>query len=175
MRRALPARGWCGLAAALLLGTSCGTGTADALPPPETVHIRPAAGAPAQPAAAGPVTTTTTAPTTTTSLPGSVHYEVQPGDTLYGVATRFETTVEVLTKLNPLKDVNRLLVGQDLIVPNPAVATTAPRAATGTPAGPGAGGGAATSTTEEPLPTEEEPEDPSVATASTLPAATKDG
>ena len=77
--------------------------------------------------------------------------------------------------INPLKDVNRLLVGQDLIVPNPAVATTAPRAATGTPAGPGAGGGAATSTTEEPPPTEEEPEDPSVATASTLPAATKDG
>lgn len=170
IRRALPTVGWCGLAAAALLATSCGTGTAEALPPPPTVHIKPAAGAPAQSAAAGPVPTTTTAPTTTTSMPGSAHYEVQPGDTLYGVAAKFGTTVDVLTKLNPLKDVNRLLVGQDLLVPNPAATTTVP----GSPAG-GTAGQPATSTTGTAPVSEEEPEDTSEPTASTLPAATKDG
>lgn len=164
-----------GAAALAFAATGCGGADLAAIPTPKTVHVEPAGGAPSEPVAAGPVPTTTTLPPTTTSLPGSVHYEVAAGDTLYGIASRFGTTVDVLLKLNPLTDANRLLAGQDLIVPNPALtATTAPVSAS------------ATSTTGVPTddtgvdddlpifeesPVELEPE----TTASTLPAATKDG
>jgi LysM repeat protein len=46
-----------------------------------------------------------------------VGYEVQPGDTLWDIATRFGTTVEVLGELNGLEDPNVILYGSTLNVP----------------------------------------------------------
>jgi LysM repeat protein len=173
--------------ALLTVGTAvsaCSSGGAETLPPPITVTIVPGAGAPEQPAAAGPITTTTTAPTTTTSMPGSTFYAVQAGDTLYGIAARLDTTVEVLIKLNPMHDTNRLLVGQELIVPSGATPTTQAGAADGTgDAGTVAGTGPPAKQTGVPD-DGADPTDPtgdggdggdSDVTGSTLPAATKDG
>jgi len=44
-------------------------------------------------------------------------YRVKPGDTLYKIAQRFDTTVQELTQLNQLENINYLEVGQILIVP----------------------------------------------------------
>ncbi|GLV47802.1 peptidase M23 [Thermus sp. LT1-2-5] len=43
-------------------------------------------------------------------------HTVAPGETLYGIARRYGTTVEALTRLNGLKDPNRIRVGQVLWV-----------------------------------------------------------
>ena len=42
-------------------------------------------------------------------------YKIQPGDTLENIALKFDTTVEVLNRLNDLKD---FIVGEEIIVPN---------------------------------------------------------
>jgi LysM repeat protein len=44
-------------------------------------------------------------------------YQVQPGDTLWHIATRFGTTVEVLGELNGLEDPDVILYGSTLNVP----------------------------------------------------------
>lgn len=54
--------------------------------------------------------TTTTAPTTSI-------YIVQVGDTLNAIARRFGTTVAELMRLNNLKNPDRIVVGQKLVVP----------------------------------------------------------
>lgn len=41
-------------------------------------------------------------------------YVVQPGDTLWGIAQRFRTTVDELVKLNNIKDPNKIWQGQVL-------------------------------------------------------------
>jgi signal peptidase I len=46
-----------------------------------------------------------------------VEYEVQPGDTLWDIATRFGTTVEALVRLNGLQNANLILYGSTLNVP----------------------------------------------------------
>jgi len=46
-----------------------------------------------------------------------VGYEVQPGDTLWDIATRFGTTVEALVGLNRLQNANLILYGSTLNVP----------------------------------------------------------
>jgi len=46
-----------------------------------------------------------------------VGYEVQPGDTLWDIATRFGTTVEELVRLNRLQTPNLILYGSTLNVP----------------------------------------------------------
>jgi signal peptidase I len=55
------------------------------------------------------------APSPTPSAP-PVEYEVQPGDTLWDIATRFGTTVEALLRLNGLQDANLILYGSTLNV-----------------------------------------------------------
>ena len=157
-----------------LLAAGCGQSEARSLRTAATVTVLPAPGAPAKPVAAGPVITSVTAvPAPTTSMPGSVPYVVQAGDTLHGIAGLFNTTFAVLLQLNPLKDPAKLGVGQTLVVPGPPPATDGsappaeqPAAGLGpsennNPEGPGsAASNGATASTEAPT---------------TLPAATKEG
>jgi signal peptidase len=55
-------------------------------------------------------------PPPTPSMP-TMEYEVQPGDTLWDIATRFGTTVEVLVRLNRLQNANLIPYGSVLNVP----------------------------------------------------------
>lgn len=47
-------------------------------------------------------------------------YRVARGDTLWRIAQRFGTTVTALAELNGIADPNRLVVGQALLIPQPA-------------------------------------------------------
>lgn len=57
----------------------------------------------------------------TQSTPGSERwllvYTVRPGDTLSEIALRYGVTIEALMAANDLRNPNRIVVGQDLIVP----------------------------------------------------------
>ena len=46
----------------------------------------------------------------------TVTYKVVKGDTLSGIAKRYGTTVSALAKLNNIKNVNRIYVGQVLYI-----------------------------------------------------------
>lgn len=46
-------------------------------------------------------------------------YTVQPGDTIFSIAARFNVGVSDLATVNRLYDVNAIYVGQVLIIPNP--------------------------------------------------------
>jgi len=48
---------------------------------------------------------------------GTFDYIVRPGDTLYSIAYRFNTTIEILLKFNPIQNPNLIYVGQRLIIP----------------------------------------------------------
>lgn len=62
----------------------------------------------------------TSAPPTVPPVPGQQQvYRVQPGDTLYGIALRFGTTIAALQEVNRLPNPNRLNVGQEIIIPAP--------------------------------------------------------
>ncbi len=45
------------------------------------------------------------------------HYEVRPGDSMYGIAKQHGTTVDELAKLNNIKDKKHIYPGQKLILP----------------------------------------------------------
>lgn len=45
-------------------------------------------------------------------------YTVQRGDTLYGIARKFGVPVREITDLNGLSNVNRLMIGQALVIPS---------------------------------------------------------
>jgi LysM repeat protein len=49
--------------------------------------------------------------------PGGKTYVVQPGDTLYSIAVRYDTTVQALMVANNLSNPNLIYVGQTLKVP----------------------------------------------------------
>ncbi len=51
-------------------------------------------------------------------------YVVQPGDTLFSIAARFNVSVSELATINKIYDVNVLYVGQVLTLPNPLAPTT---------------------------------------------------
>ncbi len=61
----------------------------------------------------------TAAPSTNTA------YIVQPGDTLFSIALKFNTTIAALQQANNLTDPNALAVGQRLIIPGAPVAQNA--------------------------------------------------
>lgn len=68
-----------------------------------------------------------------------VPYRVEAGDTLLGIALRFDTTVEAIVRRNNLTNASDLKIGQDLVIPTSAVvvATAVPAstpASTATPA-----------------------------------------
>ena len=45
-------------------------------------------------------------------------YEVQPGDTLFGISKRFNTSVGILQGLNDISNSRQIVAGQTLIVPS---------------------------------------------------------
>src|SRR5262245_46164031 len=53
-------------------------------------------------------------------------YVVQPGDTLFSIASRFNVSVSELATINGVYDVNALFVGQVLNLPNPLPAGFVP-------------------------------------------------
>ena len=52
-----------------------------------------------------------------TPTPSDKIYIVQKGDTLTKIAKKFGTTVQILAKLNNIKDINKIYVGQKLKLP----------------------------------------------------------
>jgi LysM repeat protein len=49
--------------------------------------------------------------------PAEVTYVVEPGDTLSGIAPRFDVTVEAIAARNDIADVTQIYVGQTLVIP----------------------------------------------------------
>jgi LysM repeat protein len=82
---------------------------------------------------------------TATSIPADLPrgtklaYTIQTGDTLAGIASLFNSTVEDIITENDLQDPNAIFVGQQLIIPANLVTPTATRPPTSTPITPGAG------------------------------------
>lgn len=68
-----------------------------------------------------PVPTTPTVPTTVATTQASVvaadTYEIVPGDTLSGIASRFGVTIAALSQANGIEDPNNIRPGQELIIP----------------------------------------------------------
>lgn len=62
-----------------------------------------------------------------------ITYTVQPGDTLAGIASLFNSTVEEIIDENNLEDPNAIFVGQQLIIPANLVTPTATFPPTSTP------------------------------------------
>ncbi len=63
-----------------------------------------------------------------------VNYIVNSGDTLAGIASKFNSTVDAILKLNTqLTDANSIQVGQTLVIPANLVTPTATRPPTSTP------------------------------------------
>ena len=62
-----------------------------------------------------------------------VTYTIQAGDTLAGIATLFNSTVEEIIEANELEDPNAIFVGQQLIIPANLVTATATFPPTSTP------------------------------------------
>ncbi len=58
------------------------------------------------------------------TVSGTGYYTVQSGDTLSGIANRFSTNVNTLAHLNDIQNVNRIYVGQHLLVRQAAQTTT---------------------------------------------------
>ncbi|MDX1687874.1 MAG: LysM domain-containing protein [Candidatus Promineifilaceae bacterium] len=74
-------------------------------------------------------------------------YTVQPGDTLYGIAGRFGTTVPAIVAANNIENPNLIYVGQELVIPEgsePPPATTPAPGTTPTPTPPPGSGGQTT-------------------------------
>lgn len=69
-----------------------------------------------------------------------IDYQVQPGDSLAGIAAKFNSTVDDIVKTNSLADANAIFAGQQLKVPANLVTPTATRPPTSTPRTPVAPG-----------------------------------
>lgn len=61
----------------------------------------------------------------TTAPSANATYIVQPGDTLFSIALKFNTTIAALQQANNLADPNALAVGQRLVIPGASVAQNA--------------------------------------------------
>jgi len=68
-----------------------------------------------------------------------IEYTVKPGDTLAGIASKFNSTQEAIVTENAITDPNALFVGQLLVIPVNLVTATPTRPPTSTPIPPGPG------------------------------------
>ncbi len=117
--------------AALVLGTAywlLGPLFFPQLAPSPTPTVMPTRTA--TPAATPTPTATPTETPTPTPLPPRAH-QVQPNDTLSGIAVRYDTTVEEIIALNPGINPDALQIGQVLLIP-PARPTPTPSPVPGT-------------------------------------------
>lgn len=78
------------------------------------VRSTPAAETPRPTASPSPTAAPTPIPTAKAAT-----YIVQPGDTLNAIAQQFGTTLAALAEANQITDVNRIDVGQSLVIPAP--------------------------------------------------------
>jgi LysM repeat protein len=76
-----------------------------------------------------------------------INYTVQAGDSLGGIAAKFNSTIDAIIAENNIENPNALFVGQQLIIPVNMVTPTATRPPTSTPITPGPGTVLPTSTT----------------------------
>lgn len=70
---------------------------------------------------------------------GTIEYVVQAGDSVGGIAYKFNSTIDAILKENNITNPNELFVGQILLIPVNLVTATATRPPTSTPVTPGAG------------------------------------
>lgn len=49
--------------------------------------------------------------------PGTKEYEIKPGDTIYKLANRFDTTISAIISANPSLDPDNLQAGQNICIP----------------------------------------------------------
>ena len=88
---------------------------------------------------------------TTTPIPANlprgtkIEYRVLPGDTLAGIAAKFNSNTDEIIKVNNIEDANALAVGQTLQIPVNLVTATATLPPSSTPVTPTVAGQAATS------------------------------
>jgi LysM repeat protein len=90
-----------------------------------------------------PTATTTAAPGTPTPLPlNEIVYTVQPGDTLSGIATKFDILMQRIVDANPeIENIQSLQVGDQLVIPVAPTPTFTP--------GPGASSASVTTPTPQ--------------------------
>lgn len=89
-------------------------------PPPATAPDYNALPPSYEPPPAPPAYTPPPPATTVSTAPGA-RYAIQPGDTVYAVAGRFQTPVQSLIDLNSLGPQAAILPGQTLILPDSAI------------------------------------------------------
>ena len=70
-----------------------------------------------EPAPTLPVVTATAGPPPIPTPGEQQRYIVREGDTLSGIAARFGVSEDAILKQNPLSNRDRLLVGQELVIP----------------------------------------------------------
>jgi LysM repeat protein len=105
--------------------------TAEPLPTEEPTQT-PAPATPTPPATATLPPTDTPLPSETPTISGPITYILQEGDTLFGVAQRFNVDLAVLLAVNPGIDPNAINVGDQIIIPVPDMGVVIP-----TPESPG--------------------------------------
>ena len=123
------------LVAGVFAAACWGNDDADPTPTPgatasPTAAVSPSPAGTATPTS--PVTPETTA--TPTVPPGTFAYTVVRGDTLFSIARRFGTTVELLSELNGITDPSQIDAGDVLLIPISGSVTPSPTATT-TPGG----------------------------------------
>jgi spore germination protein len=80
-----------------------------------------------------PTPTPTPSPSPSPTPIPTINYTVLPGDTLFKIAQKFNTTVGTLVSLNNITDLNLIIAGQVLLVPAPAPTPTPSPSPTPTP------------------------------------------
>lgn len=108
-----------GLLALALLAAACAPTPAPTIPA-ATATLRGLPTATASPAFAAALPTDTPAPTSTLlPTPTPIPYTVQKGDTLIGIAVKYNVSLEAIEAANPGIDPGNLQVGQTVFVPPP--------------------------------------------------------